>query len=367
MPSRTPSLAVSLVLAVVLATTTFQWGHARASAEAAGRRRTAVVDAVAHAAPAVVNVSAVLRGGRSRGAGAGVVVHPDGYVVTNSHVIRGAQHITVTPFRHEGSYTARVVADDPTGDLALLRVDSKGKWPYVSLSPSRDVLLGETAIAIGNPRGLGDSISVGVVSAKDRFTKVSSGTIVRNLIQTDASINTGNSGGPLLNLDGELIGINASMLPSAEGIAFAIPADAVAAMLQRALGRCAPRNPLPNTRRYPQPTPGPAPVVVVGQPGSPRTGAAAPAPEMVPLRPSDVGLRIQDDGRRLVVREVATGTPAARGGVAPGDRLLEVDGYPVESVGDVRLAFSSSHPGRVYELRIDRNREVLVLTLMIPR
>lgn len=360
MQSRIPSLAIVFVLAMVLVTTAFQWGHARASAEAEGRRHTAVVDAVAHAAPAVVNVSAVLRGGRSRGAGAGVVVHPNGYVVTNSHVIRGARSITVTPFQHEGKYRARVVADDPAGDLALLRVESQGKWPYVSLSSSQDVMLGETAIAIGNPRGLGDSISVGVVSAKNRFTKVRNGTIVRNLIQTDASINTGNSGGPLLNLDGELIGINASMLPSAEGIAFAIPADAVAAMLKRAMGQCAPPNPLPNTRRYPKPGPGP---VVVGAPGSRR----AARPEMVPVRPSDVGLRIADDGRRLVVRQVATGTPASRGGVAPGDRLLEVDGYPVETLGDVRLAFSASHPGRVFELRVDRNREVLVLTLMIPR
>lgn len=364
MPSRIPSLAVVFVLAAVLVTSAFQWGHARASAEAAGRRRTAVVDAISHAAPAVVNVSAVLRGGRSRGSGAGVVVHPKGFVVTNSHVIRGALRITVKPFQHDRKYTARVVADDPAGDLALLRVEAQGQWPYVSLSPSRDVLLGETAIAIGNPRGLGDSISVGVVSGKNRFQKVRNGTVVRDLIQTDASINTGNSGGPLLNLDGELIGINAAMLPSAEGIAFAIPADAVAAMLERALGRCAPRNPLPETRR-PQGTPGPPPVLVIGPPATPRT--LQPEPERVPLRPSDVGLLIQDDGRRLVVRQAASGSPAARGGVAPGDRLLEVDGYPVESLGDVRLAFSASYPGRVYELRVDRNREILVLTIMIPR
>ena len=366
MPSRIPPLAVVFVLAAVLVTSAFQWGHARASAEAAGRRRTAVVDAISHAAPAVVNVSAVLRGGRSRGSGAGVVVHPKGFVVTNSHVIRGALRITVKPFQHDRKYTARVVADDPAGDLALLRVEAQGQWPYVSLSPSRDVLLGETAIAIGNPRGLGDSISVGVVSGKNRFQKVRNGTVVRDLIQTDASINTGNSGGPLLNLDGELIGINAAMLPSAEGIAFAIPADAVAAMLQKALGRPAPRNPLPSTRR-PTPSPGPSPVVVMGPPSVPRYAQPPPEPKVVPVRPSDVGLLIQDDGRCLRVRSAAPGSPAARAGVAPGDRLLEVDGYPVESLDDVRLVFSASYPGRVFEFRVDRNREVLVLTIMIPR
>lgn len=369
MNPRVPSLAVLLVLGVVLATTTFQWGHARAAAEAAGRRRTAIVDAVAHAAPAVVSVSAVLRGGRSRAAGSGVVVHPAGYVVTNSHVIRGAQSITVKPFRHDARYPARVVADDPRGDLALLQIESRGRWPYVSLSPSRDILLGETAIAIGNPRGLGDSITVGVISAKNRFTKVRDGRVVRNLIQTDASINTGNSGGPLLNLDGELIGINASMLPSAKGIAFAIPADAVAAMLQRALGRPAPRNPLPATRSRPPPSPGPAPVVVVGPSAPPRTVRSPPArePEIVPLRPSDVGFLVADDGRRLVVRKVMPGSTAARSGLAPGDRLLEVDGFVVESLDEVRLAFSASRPGRVYELRVDRRGEVLELTVMIPR
>jgi S1-C subfamily serine protease len=156
------------------------------------------------------------------------------------------------------------------------------------------------------------------------------------------------------------------MLPSAEGIAFAIPADAVAAMLERALGACAPRNPLPGVDRNPRPTPGPAPVVVRPR-TAPRTGRSEPVPRQVPLTPSDVGLLIGDDGRRLVVRRVTPGSPAARGGMATGDRLLEVDGYPVESLGDVRLAFSSSHPGRVYELRIDRNREVLELTLMIPQ
>lgn len=366
MKSRIPSAVPLLVLSVVLAVGAFQWGHARASAEAAGRRRTAVVEAVAHAAPAVVSVEAVLRGGRSRGAGSGVVVHPTGYVVTNSHVIRGAQRITVRPFQHKRRYPARVVADDPAGDLALLRIESTGRWPYISLSPSRDVLLGETAIAIGNPRGLGDSITVGVVSAKNRFTKVRSGTVVRNLIQTDASINTGNSGGPLLNLDGELIGINASILPSASGIAFAIPADAVAALLDRALGNCAPpRNRIPAPTAEPTPRHEPAPVVIR------RPEAPAPdeddVPEMVPLRPSDAGLLIADDGRRLVVRRVAAGSPAARCGVAPGDVLLEVDGYAVEALDDVHIAFSSSRPGRIYDLLVRRGSETLELTLMIPR
>lgn len=363
MSLRLPPVAVSIVAATVLAAFAFQWGRATAAAPSI-RRRTPVVEAVAHAAPAVVSVVAVLGRGNRRGSGSGVIVHPAGYVVTNSHVIRGGSRLTVSPFGTSRQLPARLIADDPNLDLALLQISGNARWHYVSLCPGRDVVLGETAIAIGSPRGFSDSITVGVVSAKGRVAKQSRGPVMKNLIQTDASINSGNSGGPLLNLDGELIGINASMLPSAKGISFAIPSDTVRGMLARALGGTAPRNPLPAPEGR---TPSPAPMPTRPAPRVGTGPAVEEAPAFTPLRPEDLGLLVEDDGCRLVIRGVAPNSPAAAARLRPGDILLEVDGSAVESVDEVRLEFFVAHPGRVYELRIRRGAATLTSVLEIPR
>ncbi len=373
--TRIPPTVTVVVLGTVLAAFAFQWGRATASQGSDDRRRTPVVEAVAHAGPAVVSVIGIR--GRTSGSGSGVFVHPDGYVVTNSHVIRAAQSITVKPFRQRQRYHARVVADNPSGDLAILKVEGGGQWPYVSLVPSSQVLLGETAIAIGNPRGMGDTITVGVVSATGRTAKVQNGSTIKHLIQTDAAINSGSSGGPLLNLDGELIGINASMLPQAKGISFAIAADDVAVMLRRVLGSCAPPNPLPPCAPLPppvslggvrpptvRPTPSPRPA-----PAPSRMPTALPdlQPETVPLTPGDVGLLIRDDGRRLVIEQVRPGSPAAKAGVLVGDHLLDVDQLAIEDLGDVRLAFAASFPGRLYDLRLRRGKASKRVLVQIPR
>lgn len=377
-----------LVAATVLGLGAFHWGQAVASSRGELRRRTAVVDAVDHASPAVVNVTAVLRGGRSHGVGAGVIVHPSGYVVTNSHVIRGASHVSVQPFRTKGAFHARVIADHPQGDLALLKLDGSRRWPYVSLSPTSEVILGETAIAIGNPRGLGDSITVGVVSAVGRAAKIQSGSTIRGLIQTDASINTGNSGGPLINLDGELIGINASVLPSAHGIAFAIPADHVRALLERSLGRTAPPNALPEPEPPVRPTSTPRAVPPVRPPAlasrrpdpdpvrepesDPEPESPAPLPpidevEVEPLVPSDLGIHVEDDGRCLLVGPVPVGTPASKAGLRMGDAILDVDGLPVEALGDLHIAFATSTPGRTYYLNVRRGSGTRPIEIVVPR
>ncbi|MHC5012767.1 MAG: S1C family serine protease [Planctomycetota bacterium] len=194
MPRHIPPAVSLLVLGAVLVGGAFQWGLATAASNGAERRRTAVVDAVAHASPSVVSVDAWTSGYRGRGSGAGAIIHPDGYVVTNSHVIHGAQRITVQLFGQRSRHNARLVRDEPGGDLALLKIDGNRRWPYISLASTREVMLGETAIAVGNPHGLGDTITVGVVSARGRPAKLMNGATLRNLIQTDASINTGNSG-----------------------------------------------------------------------------------------------------------------------------------------------------------------------------
>jgi serine protease Do len=398
---RTPPPLLTLGLGALLAAGAFHLGQAQATGSRGERRRTPVAAAVAHAAPAVVSVDAVRNGRRTqvRSSGAGVIVHPDGLVVTNSHVVSGAQSFQVELFGGRGVYPAALVVEDPGGDLAILRIQGGGPWRHVSLCPTRELMLGETAIAIGNPHGLGDTITVGVVSALGRQAKMANGVALRDLVQTDASINTGNSGGALLNLDGELIGINVSLLPSAEGIAFAICADQVAALLQRATGRQAPSNPLPSgaAPRGPAPTPGPdepAPPARVSapprptQPPTPGTPGAVsggpaprvapaprarvqpaprPAPSALPLRPEDLGFTLEDNGARVVITRVDRGSAASISGMCVGDVLLSIDGRPVESAVDLLFVFSASRPGREYFLTARRGAQVADLVLVAPR
>jgi S1-C subfamily serine protease len=379
---RMPRAVTLAVLATVLSVGAFQWGHADGAGERSSRRRTAVAEAVAHAASAVVSVNSLRTGARSvvRSSGAGVIVHPDGYVVTNSHVVNGGQRFSVELFGGGGVLDAALVVDEPRADLAILKVSRPG-LAHVSLCRTRDLMLGETAIAIGNPHGLGDTITVGVVSALGRTAKMQSGVTLKNLIQTDASINTGNSGGALLNLDGELIGINVSLLPSAMGIAFAICADDVETLLRRATGRTSPENALPDTevpephaspppfdatiRPLPTPTPGPAaaPRVIPQRPPA----VPAPRPVITPLRPSDFGFELEDNGARVLVSRVDRTAAAGIAGLREGDVLLAIDGRPVESAVDLLLAFSASRPGREYFLNVRRFGQPADLVLVAPK
>ncbi len=391
---RIPSAVTLVAFGALLAAGAFHLGHAQATGSRTERRRTPVAAAVAHAAPAVVSVDAIRTGRRSqvRSSGAGVIVHPDGYVVTNSHVVNGGQTFSVELFGGQGSLPATLVADDPSGDLAILKIQRPGGFRHVSLCATDDLMLGETAIAIGNPHGLGDTITVGVVSALGRQAKMANGVALRQLIQTDASINTGNSGGALLNLDGELIGINVSLLPSATGIAFAISADAVGELLRRATGRAPPANAMApgaacpdRPQAQPEVVPPPAsrvppasrPPAQGGQPGATSGGQRPPAAPRAPLTPApristpllpeDLGFRLEDNGARVVVARVDRSSAAAISGLALGDLLLSIDGRPIESATDLLFAFAASRPGREYYLTVRRGGQVFDLVLVAPR
>lgn len=161
--------------------------------------------------------------------GSGVVIHPSGFVVTNAHVVRQAQKITVA-LDEQTKVPASVISADPRHDLAVLKVDvPAGKeLPFLPLGRSDDLMVGESVIAIGNPLGYSNSLTTGVISAIDRTLKFSGNVEIGGLIQTDAPINPGNSGGPLLNIKGELIGINTAIRGDAQNIGFAIPVDALA-------------------------------------------------------------------------------------------------------------------------------------------
>ncbi len=206
-------------------------------------RRTPLVLAVERAKGAVVNINAqeVVRaqpandawslffgGGRARdqvrtSLGSGFVFDPAGYVLTNFHVIANGTSIEVS-FDDGSDYTAKVVGTDPGGDLAVLKIEADKKFPAAPIGTSSDLMLGEPTIAIGNPFGLNQSVSMGVISALHRAVPAE-GRSYYDFIQTDSSINPGNSGGPLLNADGAVIGVCSAIYANAQGIGFAIPID----------------------------------------------------------------------------------------------------------------------------------------------
>ncbi|MFQ5532421.1 MAG: DegQ family serine endoprotease [Candidatus Methylomirabilales bacterium] len=155
----------------------------------------------------------------TQGAGSGVIISRDGYILTNNHVVEGAQEVTVT-LKDKEEYTARIVGRDPKTDLAVLKIDANEPLPVAAMGDSDESKVGDWVVAIGNPYGLSNTVTAGIVSAKGRA--IGAGPY-DDFIQTDASINPGNSGGPLFNMRGEVIGINTAIIPFGRGIGFAIP------------------------------------------------------------------------------------------------------------------------------------------------
>jgi serine protease Do len=162
------------------------------------------------------------RDNNRRSLGSGVIIHPEGYILTNEHVVSKATIIKVTLI-DKREFDARLVGSDIKSDLAVIKIETNENLPHVSLGRSDDLMIGETVIAIGNPFGLQHTVTTGIISALHRSIKGGGNRVYREFIQLDASINPGNSGGPLLNIEGSLIGINTAIFKQAEGIGFAIP------------------------------------------------------------------------------------------------------------------------------------------------
>jgi serine protease Do len=283
---------------------------------------------VARAMPAVVGIE------RQRGQGTGLVLAPDGYVLTNSHVVTSGRGTQVR-FDDGETLAAELVGADPATDLAVVRVGKSG-LPVLPLADPSNVRVGQLVVAIGHPFHLQGSVSVGVVSAINRDLGTRAG-MMEGLVQTDAAINPGNSGGPLLNARGEVVGINTIVLPFAQGIGFAIPAGTASWIASMLIQHGS------VTRRY--------------------LGIAASAVALSRVETHEVG-----QARAVRVHRIADASPAARGGLASGDLVTDVNGAQVRSVDDLQrvMALAPHEALRLGVWRGGRRREIDVTASREP-
>jgi S1-C subfamily serine protease len=296
----------------------------------------AVIDVVDRVGPAVVRL-AVHGGdnGRSRGGtGSGVIVAPDGLILTNSHVAGTASRIDVTTADGQDLH-ARLVGDDPDTDLALIRVDEAVTLAAAPLGDSKRLKRGQLVIAIGNPLGFESTVTTGVVSALGRSLRSRNGRLIDDVIQTDAALNPGNSGGPLVSSHGEVVGINTAVILGAQGICFAVAANTASFVLGE--------------------------LVRHGRVRRAFIGIAAQATAIPPLRQRAAGLT-QD--RAVMIATVEADSAAAQAGLKPGDIIVALDGMTIAGADDLVRALTGDTIGRSVAFDVLRGTERLTLKIV---
>jgi len=304
-------------------------------------RRNEVVEVVEKVSPSVVNIAAEhvvrqrrslfdefffgtdprQRRERSQSLGSGVIIDSKGIILTNDHVISGASRITATT-KSGLELECEVVGSDADNDLAVLRTRKAGTaLPAIHLGTSSDLLIGETVVAIGNPFGLSNTVTAGVLSAVGRSVPGENQRVYSDFLQIDAPINPGNSGGPVVNIQGDLIGIATAIIGGAQGIGFAIPIDRAKRIKDDLLNF------------------GEVRAVWVGLRG----------------RTINSGNGEQARPRGFRVRSVTPDSPAARAGIQPGDLIVSVDGTPIDSQEAWETALSTKGPGRPMRIVLHNN------------
>jgi serine protease Do len=312
---------LSLACAAVVASPLMPLVPTRAT-QASELRRDSVVRAVAEAKTSIVNIHGrkTVRGEahdakQVNGMGTGIIIDPRGYIVTNYHVVEGVSQIQVS-LHDERDVVAKLIAHDPKTDLAVIKVDLKEELRPIKFGTSCDLMEAEGVIAIGNAYGYPHTTTTGRISALNRTVQVSDDQKYYNLIQTDAAINPGNSGGPLINIDGETIGINVAVRVGAQGIGFAIPIDDALEVTAR----------LMNVEKLEQSSHG-----IVGK------------------------TMITPERRTFSVTSVKKDSPAEKAGLQAGDIVSTVNGRKIERALDIELAFLGQRAGE--ELAISAVRK----------
>ena len=287
------------------------------------RTVSAVVDRVA---PSVVNIR--VQGPRGHGGGSGFVIAPDGFILTNSHVVHDATKLEVT--LHDARiFPAQLIGEDPDTDLAVIRIDAPGLH-HVRLADSSRIRAGQIAVALGSPYGFQQTVTAGVVSALGRSMRAESGRLMDDILQTDAALNPGNSGGPLVNSAGEVIGVNTAVILPAQGICFAIAsntAQLVAGWLIRD--------------------------------GRIRRSSIGIAGQNVPLHPRVIRFHRLPTDRGVLVAEIAPGSPAASVGIQPGDVIVGFKGHPISSIDDLHKRLVAEEIGVPSPIMVIRHTEKL--------
>jgi S1-C subfamily serine protease len=295
----------------------------------------AVIDVVERVGPAVVRLDVKASDDRRHGGtGSGVIVAPDGLVLTNSHVVDGAGRVNVTTVDGR-SLAARVVGNDPDTDLALVRVDAPVTLPAAALGNSRLLKRGQLVIAIGNPLGFESTVTTGVVSALGRSLRARSGRLIDDVIQTDAALNPGNSGGPLVSSHGEVVGINTAVIMGAQGICFAVAANTASFVLGELVRHGRVR------RAY--------------------IGVAAQQFTLSRRRRHAAGLAQES---AVIVATVEPGSPAERAGLVSGDIILTLDGLAVTGADDLIRMLAGEKIGRKVDIEILHSGSRRTLSLM---
>ena len=296
---------------------------------------TAVTAAAARISPSVVNIDIRDARGR-RGGGSGFFFTPDGFILTNSHVVSGVERVDVV--LNDGScYPASVTGDDPHTDLAVIRISAPTQVA-ARLGDSDAIQPGQVVVAVGNPLGFQCTVTAGVVSALGRSMRAKSGRLIDNVIQTDAALNPGNSGGPLVDSRGHVIGVNTAVIMGAQGICFAIGINTavfVAARLMRD-GRVA--------RSY---------IGVAGQ--------------TVPLHRRVVRFYDLPLEHGVLVAGVEENSPAARAGLAEGDLIVALGGKAVASVDELHRLLTEERVGAKISVDVIRMTEILALEVTPER
>jgi S1-C subfamily serine protease len=295
--------------------------------DAYSRAVITVVDAVG---PAIVSISTGTRSKNSEleavGSGSGVIIAPDGYVLTNDHVVHGSKSLVVS-LTNGTTHEATIVGTDPATDLAIIRADG-ANLPFATLGESASLRVGQLVIAIGNPFGFQSTVSTGVVSALSRALRSREGRLIENVIQHTAPLNPGNSGGPLVDSRGRIVGLNTAIIMGAQGIGFSIPVDTAKWVVSQLLTL-----------------------------GRVRRGYLGVAAQQRPLSRRTARYFNLTQTSVVEVLSVTRGGPAAQGGIRKGDLIVSMNGTEITTVDMLQKVLADSPIGKLVKVSLLRVQE----------